>query len=137
MKRNSGSWAQTWWRVPRSPEDFPCNRHPSTPRILRSLVSGMQHLFQKSWRVFYQQEHGQRKPTLTAAGVHSGQQQPLAILGAKSAGHGTPRILRSLQEQGKRKSTQPAARIRFGDSSPAVSWAQTQQDLAHPGSWDH
>jgi hypothetical protein len=34
-------WSQ--WRVPRSPKDSPCCRHP---RILRSLVSGMQHLFQ-------------------------------------------------------------------------------------------
>jgi hypothetical protein len=33
-------------RVPRSPEDSPCHRRPSTSRILGSLVSGMQHLFQ-------------------------------------------------------------------------------------------
>jgi hypothetical protein len=34
------SWAQTPWRVPRSPEDSPCCRLPSIPRILGSLVVG-------------------------------------------------------------------------------------------------
>jgi hypothetical protein len=41
------SWAWSQRRVPRSPEDSPHCRNPSTPRILRSLVSGMQHLFKK------------------------------------------------------------------------------------------
>ena len=45
------SWALSQQRVPRSPEDSPHCRHPSTPRILRSLVSGTQHLFQKTQRV--------------------------------------------------------------------------------------
>jgi hypothetical protein len=33
---------------PTSPEDSPHCRHPSTPRILGSLVSGIQHLFQNN-----------------------------------------------------------------------------------------
>jgi hypothetical protein len=40
-------WVHTCRTVPRSPEDCPCHRCPSTPRILGSMVSGMQHLFQK------------------------------------------------------------------------------------------
>jgi hypothetical protein len=34
------SWAQTRQRVPRSPEDTPCCRHPSTLRILGSMLGG-------------------------------------------------------------------------------------------------
>ena len=37
---------KTLQKVPWSPEYSPCSRCPSTPRILGSLVSGMQHLFQ-------------------------------------------------------------------------------------------
>jgi hypothetical protein len=80
-----------------SPEDSPRCRHPSTPRILRSLVSGMQHLLQKTQRVLCQQEQGQRKPTRPVAGYHSSLYQPCAILGANSAGPSTPRILASLR----------------------------------------
>jgi hypothetical protein len=39
-------WAWTQLTIPRSPEDSPCHRHPSMPRILGSLVSGTQYLFQ-------------------------------------------------------------------------------------------
>ena len=91
------SWVQTWWRAPRSPENSPCCRHPGTPRILRSLVSGMKHRFQKTRRVLCQQEQGQRKLAQPATGVHFGQHQPLAILSANSAGPSTPRILGSLR----------------------------------------
>jgi hypothetical protein len=35
------------WHSPRSTDDSPCSRHPNTPRSLRSLVSGTQHLFQR------------------------------------------------------------------------------------------
>ena len=38
-------WAQTWQIVAQSPEDSPCCRHPSTLRILGTLVSGTQQLF--------------------------------------------------------------------------------------------
>jgi hypothetical protein len=41
-------WVQTQWTVPSSQEDFPCHRHSITPRILGSLVSGTQHLFQNN-----------------------------------------------------------------------------------------
>ena len=41
-------WAWTWWTVPWSPEDFPPPRHTSSPRILGSLVSGTQCLFQQN-----------------------------------------------------------------------------------------
>ena len=58
-----------------SPEDFICSRCPSTPRILGSLVSGMQHQFQKTQRVLCQQQQGQRT----------------------KAGPSTPRILGSLR----------------------------------------
>jgi hypothetical protein len=37
----------SWVQTQRDSEDFPCHRRPSTPRLLRSLVSGMQHLFQR------------------------------------------------------------------------------------------
>jgi hypothetical protein len=37
----------SWQRAPRSLEDSPYCRHPSTPGIFRSLVSGTQHQFQK------------------------------------------------------------------------------------------
>ena len=50
----SPSWARTQSRVPRSPEDSPRCKHPSTPRILGSLESGTQHLFQTSQRVLCQ-----------------------------------------------------------------------------------
>jgi hypothetical protein len=36
------------WTVPWSPEDSPLLRHPSMPRILGSLVSRVQHLFQNN-----------------------------------------------------------------------------------------
>jgi hypothetical protein len=39
-------WVQTRWAVLLSPEDSPLPRCPSRPRILGSLVSGTQHLFQ-------------------------------------------------------------------------------------------
>jgi hypothetical protein len=39
-------WGQTWQMVPQSPEDSPYYRCPCMPRILGSLVSGTQHLFQ-------------------------------------------------------------------------------------------
>ena len=45
------SWVQSQLRALRSPEDSSCCRHPSTPGILRSLVSGPQHQFQKTQRV--------------------------------------------------------------------------------------
>jgi hypothetical protein len=40
---------QTQRTVPWSPEDSPPHRCPSMPRILGSMVSGTQHLFQKNW----------------------------------------------------------------------------------------
>jgi hypothetical protein len=82
---------------PRSLEDSPHNRRSSTPRILRSLVSGMQHLFKKTQRVLFHQEQGQRKPAQPVAGVRSGQCQLCATLGTNSAGLSTPRILGSLR----------------------------------------
>ena len=85
------------WRVPNSPEDPPHRRHTSTPRILRSLVSGTQHMFQNTWRVLCQKEQGQRKPIRPVAGVHSGWHQLHAILGTNSTGPSTPRILGSLR----------------------------------------
>ena len=42
-------WAQTRQAVPQSPEDSPPHMCSSTPRILGSLVSGAQHLFQQNW----------------------------------------------------------------------------------------
>ena len=41
-------WAQTRQTVPQSPEDSSPHRHPSTPRILGSLLSGTQYLFQQN-----------------------------------------------------------------------------------------
>jgi hypothetical protein len=42
-------WAISRQMVPISPKDSSHCRHPSTHRILGSLVSGTQHLFQNHW----------------------------------------------------------------------------------------
>jgi hypothetical protein len=68
----SSTWTQR--RIPQSPEDSPCCRSPSTPKILGSLESGMQHLFQR--RVLCQQEQGQRNPAQPEAGSPSGGSSP-------------------------------------------------------------
>ena len=81
-------------KVPRSPKGSLLCRHPSTPRILRSLVSGTQHLFQK---VLCQRKQGQRKPAQPVAEIHSCLHQPYTILIANSAGPSTHRILGSLR----------------------------------------
>lgn len=52
VSTSSGTcWARTQQTVPHSPEDSQHHRHPSTPRILGSLVSGTQHLFQTNREV--------------------------------------------------------------------------------------
>jgi hypothetical protein len=58
-------WAWTQQMVPWSPEDSPCYKHPSTPRILKSLVSGMQHLFQTNSDRPVQAEAGMQETRLT------------------------------------------------------------------------
>ena len=92
------SWHKLGRGSQRSPEDSPHGRHPSTPRILRSLVSGMQHLFQKKQRVLCQQEKGQRKPAQPASVVCSIQCQPYTISGTNSASPSVPRVLGSLRQ---------------------------------------
>jgi hypothetical protein len=65
--------------VPRNPEDSPCCRHPSMPKIWGSLVSqGSKTTLRGLW----QQEQVNRKYTLPVAPVPSGQCQPQAALGA-------------------------------------------------------
>ena len=91
------SWAQTWQRVPRSPEDAPGCRHPSTPRVLGSLVSGTQHLFQKIPESLVSVGTGTKETCQPAAGVPSGQCQSHALMGLSSAGTSTSRILGSLR----------------------------------------
>jgi hypothetical protein len=115
----SPSWAQTQWRVPRSREDSPHFRHPSIPRILRSLVSGTHHLFQNTQRGLCQQEQGQRKPAQPAAGVLSGLNQPHIILDGNSAGPSTSRILGSLKPV--------YAREHISHRSNRASWTQSLQ----------
>jgi hypothetical protein len=46
-------------------EDSPPHRHPSTPRILGSLVSGTRYLFQQNWGCLGTVEAGTQKPRLT------------------------------------------------------------------------
>jgi hypothetical protein len=50
-RQPQANWARTHLTVPGFPEDSPPYRHPSRPRILESLVSGTQHLFQQNWGV--------------------------------------------------------------------------------------
>jgi hypothetical protein len=59
-------WAQTRWTIPRSPEDSPPSRYPSTPRILGSLVSGTQHLFQNNREVLGPAGAGTQETHLTS-----------------------------------------------------------------------
>ena len=84
-------------KIPKVPKDSPFPRHPSMPRILGSLVSGMQHLLQKTQRVLCQQEQGQKKPTPKVARVHSSQHHPCTFLSVNSAGPSTPKIMGSLK----------------------------------------
>ena len=79
----------------RYPEDSP-HRHPSTPRILGSLVSGMQHLSKTTETGLCQQELGHRTPARPAAAVHSSQHQPRATLDVNLAD--CPMVLRGLSK---------------------------------------
>jgi hypothetical protein len=56
-----------------SPEDSPCPRRPSTPRILGSLVSGTQHLFQHNWECLGPAGAGTLDPSRPVAWNTSGQ----------------------------------------------------------------
>jgi hypothetical protein len=59
-------WAWTQWTVPRSPEDSPPPGCPSTPRILGSLVSGTQHLFQHNREHLGPAGAGTQEPRMTS-----------------------------------------------------------------------
>jgi hypothetical protein len=72
------------------------SRHPSTPRILGPLVSGMQHLSKTTEKGLCQQELGHRKPARPAAAVHSSQHQPRATLDVNLAD--CPMVLRGLSK---------------------------------------
>jgi hypothetical protein len=65
-KRQKRPWAPTWWTVPRSPEDSPLTRCPSMPRILESLVSGAQHLFQHNLECLGPAGERTQEPCLTS-----------------------------------------------------------------------
>jgi hypothetical protein len=84
-------------RVSRSPEDSPHRRHPSTPRILGSLVSGMQHLFQRIPEGLVPAGTGKKEPRPTRGWDYLWWLQPCSILGENLAGSSTPRILGSLR----------------------------------------
>ena len=65
VEANAGPpWIQAWRKFPRSQEDSPFPRHPSMPRILGSLVSGMQHLFQHNWECLEPTGAGPQEPPL-------------------------------------------------------------------------
>jgi hypothetical protein len=49
-------------KIPKVPKDSPFPRHPSMPRILGSLVSGMQHLFQHNWECLEPTGAGTQEP---------------------------------------------------------------------------
>jgi hypothetical protein len=72
-------------------------RHPSTPRILRSLMSGMQHLFQKNLESLVPVGTGTKEACLTSGWDSFWWLQPSTILGMNLAGPSTPRILGSLR----------------------------------------
>jgi hypothetical protein len=91
------SLALILWRVPRYPEDSQCYRHPSTPRTLRSLVSGTQHLFQSIPEGLVRAGTGTKKPHPTRGWDSFWCLQPCAIMGMNWAGSHTPRILGSLR----------------------------------------
>jgi hypothetical protein len=77
----------TW----QSPEDSPHPRHPSMPRIIGSLASGMQHLFQNNCEGSVPAGAGTQKPHLTSDSGSSW--LVLVYLGFKHSGqpHGTQR----------------------------------------------
>jgi hypothetical protein len=105
-----------------STEEFPCCMHPSTHRILVSLVSGMHNICSKTaGSGLCEQKQGHRKPThtQTSFGVHSCRLKPRTTLGSNSADGSmspedfschrclsTPRILGSLVS-GKKKNILP------------------------------
>jgi hypothetical protein len=83
-------YIRTHRRVPRSPETSPHCQCPSTPRILGSLVSGTQHLFQNNLESLVPAGTGTQE-------IHPTSIHPRAILGTNLVGPSTPRILGSLR----------------------------------------
>ena len=91
------SLAQTLWRVPRSGKDSQHWKPPSTPRILGSLVSRMQHQFQRIPEGLVPARTGTKEPCPTRGWDSFWLLQTHAILNANWAGPSKPRILGSLR----------------------------------------
>jgi hypothetical protein len=56
--------------VPQTPEDSPCPKHSSMPRILGSLVSETQHLSQHKWECLGPTGAGAQEPCLTSSSCY-------------------------------------------------------------------
>ena len=69
-----------------SPEDSPHCRQPRIPRILGSLVSGNQHLFQRILDSIVPAETGTKEPHMTSGWDSFWWLQPCMILGTNWAG---------------------------------------------------
>jgi hypothetical protein len=119
-------WAQTQQTAPWFPEDSPRLRCYSTPRILGSLVSGMQHLFQNNPKGLG--PAGKQETCLTRGWSSFWSAPAPRHLGRKLSGqsHGpqrhpsTPRILGSLR--------------RFGLQRGLWSWDSGERAILYPRS---
>jgi hypothetical protein len=109
----------------------------STLRILGSLVTGTQHLFQKIQDGRVPAGTG-TKETHPTSGWGSGRHQPCNILGMNSVDPSTPRILGHCRNRDiGNPPNQQLGLVLLALAPCYLGQEISGQALTHPGSWDH